>query len=210
MSDVLLEDKIQEFWKWFVLNEAIIVEAINASKDQDHSELTGQLDNQILNFGTFAWEIGFGQSKPYFLTISPNNSSKFLAISKSIMKAAPSLKSWEFNAAKIPVDWDLNFKIYDAEFDAHKVDASGWQQVLKKNLDQSINIILLAKSISHLDLDTQMRAADMVVTSLIGEELRINAIQEIEVVNNYESNMDEIRSAPIQILLKQIQGYQEL
>ncbi len=210
MTTSILDDKIQNFWDWFIDNEPIIIEAINAGEDQDHSKLINQLDNQILNFGAFAWEIGFGQSRDFFLTISPNNSNELLTISKSIVSSAPKLALWEFNPAKIAVDWDLNFKIYDTEFDSHKVDASDWQQVLTKNFDQTVNIVLLAKSIMHLDIDTQMRAADMVITSLLGEELRINSIRKIKIVEQYESKKDVIRSAPIQILLKQVRGFQEM
>ncbi|MEZ5021877.1 MAG: hypothetical protein R2728_01205 [Chitinophagales bacterium] len=201
-------ENIESFWEWFEANESTIIEAIKDKNRGDYSFLVNTLDNLVLSFGRLGWEIGHGKNKPYFLTLSPNNDRELLAVTKKIVAAAPTKKSWEFNPAKLPVDWDLKFEVYDNDFEEHTIDATSWHQVLKQRSDGSINLFLKADNIHFLDHETKMRTVDMVVTSILGEELRIHRINKIKLIEDFEDKHHN-RKAPIHILRKQVLGFDE-
>lgn len=203
-----MKEQIDNFWDWFQANESTIIHAIQSTAKSDHSSLVNTLDNLVLSFGRLGWEIGHGAKKPFFLTLSPNNNRELLSITKSIMAAAPVLKSWELNAAKPPVNWDLKFEVLDDDFEEHTIDASVWHQVLTQRSNGSINVLLQAENLSFLDEATQIRSADMVITSVLGEELRIDKINKIKLVDAFETK-HQYRKAPIHILRKQVLGFDE-
>jgi len=67
-----MELKVKQFWDWFIDNEYQF-RAITDTKT-----VVELLNNQVLEFGMFAWEIGIGVEKPHSFTISPNGDKKRL------------------------------------------------------------------------------------------------------------------------------------
>ena len=63
---------------------------------------------------------------------------------------------------------------------------SDWNFVLKINLNQGAKIIIEAKNISNLDKDTKISATNLVVVALLGEEKRINSVDEIIITDNFD------------------------
>ena len=81
MESILLKNKIDHFWEWFVKHEKQFRKISNPVATRE------LLNNQVLQFGVFSWEIGKGQGKPHTFTISPNGDAKMLRRSKaSLMK----------------------------------------------------------------------------------------------------------------------------
>ncbi len=178
--------KIKSFWKWFVENEIRIREVLDSDLQGEREALINDLDNLILDFGMFTWEIGHGSEKLFFLTVSPNGNRERLGISKSIMKSAPDLSDWEFYYAKPAKDWDLQFSLFDNNIVEQHVNARDWSFALIKQQDNKIKIIIEADNVTHLDFDTRLTAADLVVTSMLGEERKIMSVGDIEIVNKFE------------------------
>lgn len=173
--------QIIEFWDWFQRNEYMFRDVI----DPDHAVDT--LNEQVLAFGMFAWEIGEGTNRPHYFTISPNGDKKRLALSKKIMEVAPDLKEWEFHPAKQPKDnWDFSFEAFDRYFSKHMFDASDWDYFLEKNEDGNIEILIQTENLHVMDLDDELNAVDMVITNIIGEELIIHHLDAFETVENFE------------------------
>ncbi|GJM35635.1 MAG: hypothetical protein DHS20C18_46360 [Saprospiraceae bacterium] len=188
MKDEAKEAKIETFWNWFMQTETSIRAYFSEEEDGivDKKALIESINNNVLDFGLIAWEIGPGQNKPFHFTISPNGNKDLLRRNKALMRAAPELEDWEFNPAK-PVRADrLQFSLYDNYMIEQSVDASGWQSVLLKKADQSIALLLEANTIATLDEDTQLTAGQMVVINLLGEEAKINHVSKIEVVVELE------------------------
>jgi hypothetical protein len=179
--------KIKSFWKWFVENEIRIREVLDSDLQTEREALVNDMDNQILDFGLFTWEVGHGTEKSFFLTISPNGNRERLLLSRSIVKDAPDLSDWEFYYAKPAKDWDLQFSLFDNNVVEQQVNAGGWSFALFKQPDHQIKIIVEADNIPHLDFDTRLTAADLVVTSILGEELKIMSVGDIEIVNKFDS-----------------------
>ena len=187
-----VEDKIEKFWSWFVMNEHKITLAIENESAAD--TLVEDLDNLILDLGAFSWEAGPRTNKTWFLTISPNENKLLLDISKSIIAAAPNLENWEFNYFKPAKIWNRKFVIYDDLMDEQNIDASRWKYVALNYEDDMIEIIIEADNIQHLDRETAQTAADLVVMSEIGEEIKINKITAVDIVKELDEQYSSSKS----------------
>jgi len=166
--------KIDEFWNWFVEHEQkfrII---------SDPQIVREMLDNQVLQFGIFSWEIGEGSAKPHTFTISPNGNPKMLRRSEAIMGEAPELDKWEFFAAKPAQDWDFQIEMFDSFMEKRKIDASEWEYVLRMTAEQKIRVLIYAENIDFLDDDDRMVAADFALNNMIGEMDKIYFVESIE------------------------------
>ena len=193
---VNIESKIQSFWEWFIETEEAIQEYFSEEEMVDKAALIESIDERVLDFGLFSWEIGPGVGRPFYLTISPNGNRERLRISKMIMESAPNLPDWEFHYAKPPKAWDLSFILFDDFMVEREVDASPWRYALRKRAEGRLEVILEAKNASHLDSDTLLMAGERVVANLLGEELMINQVYRVEVVEELEPGQRE-ESAPI-------------
>ncbi|MFK8009239.1 MAG: hypothetical protein AB8H03_22955 [Saprospiraceae bacterium] len=189
MTSVQFKNKINDFWNWFVEHEEKfrIITDPHAAREM--------LDNQILQFGVFAWEIGVGQRKPHTLTISPNGNSKMLRRSQAIIGEAPDLKYWEFFAAKPARDWDFTLEMYDSFMVKQKIDTADWEYLFRMTPDFKIRILLYAENIDFLDDDDKKSASDFVVNSIIGEADKIDYVDSIEFISFVnETQEDDIKS----------------
>lgn len=186
MTKEALEEKIDAFWEWFVEYGATILEFFDEDSHVDKNALIEEINNQVLDFGMFSWEIGPGRSRKYYLTISPNGKPEQLELSRKIMAAAPDLSDWEFHHAKPAKAWNLQFTIYDDFMREQLIDASEWQFALVPRPGHQVDIFLQAGNIDFLDADTRATAGDLVVTNLLGEERKINYVRRIEVLSAHE------------------------
>ena len=178
------EIKIEYLWKWFIANEPQILEAVENGSASDH--LVESLDNLVLDMGMFTWEIGAGQTKPWFFTISPNGDKDLLKVSRKIIAHAPDLKNWEFNYCKPPLDWDYQFNIYDGNMDLQHIDAAKWKYTPIHAENGKIELIIEAENINHLDHETALSAAELVVASELGEEAKIHKIESVDIVDQLD------------------------
>ncbi len=185
MNPNFLQEKIDNFWKWFIEHEEkfrIITDPRNVRE---------MLDNQILQFGPFYWEIGEGTEKPHTFIISPNGDKKLLDISLDIMDEAPDLPHWEFYGAKPSRDWDYTFEMYDNFVVKQKIDASEWEYIMRMSPERKIKLLIYAENIDFLDEEDKMVAANLVVNNIIGEEYKIIYIESISFipfVNEHQEN----------------------
>jgi len=190
-----VEEKIEIFWSWFAMNESKLSFAIEHESGAE--TLVEDLNNLILDLGAFSWEAGPGMNKTCFLTISPNENKALLDVSKSIMDAAPNLENWQFNYFKPAKNWDRKFVIYDDLMNELDIDASSWKYVVLKFEGDMKEVIIEADNISHLDRETAQSAADLVIMSEVGEEIKINKISTVNIVNEldeqYVSNKSELK-----------------
>lgn len=189
MTSIQFKNKINDFWNWFVEHEEKfrIISDPHAAREM--------LDNQILQFGVFAWEIGVGQNKPHTLTISPNGNSKMLRRSQAIIGEAPDLKHWEFFAAKPARDWDFILEMYDSFMVKQRIDTADWEYLFRMTPDFKIRILLYAENINFLDEDDKKAASDFVVNSIIGEADKIDYVDSIEFISFVnETQEDDIKS----------------
>lgn len=189
MDSAQFRYKINDFWDWFVEHEKKfrIIQDPHAAREM--------LDNQILQFGVFAWEIGEGRNKPHTFTISPNGSSKMLRRSQAIIGEAPEMKHWEFFSAKPARDWDFVLEMYDSFMVKQRIDSADWEYLLRMTPEFKIRILLYAENIDFLDEDDKKSASDFVINSIIGEADKIDYVDSIEFIPFVnETQEDDIKS----------------
>lgn len=193
---VNIDARIKSFWQWFIGMEDNIREYFEEEEMVDKSALIESINNRVLDFGLFAWEIGPGASRSFYLTISPNGDKQRLRISRLIIEGAPDLPDWEFYYARPAVAGGLQFTLYDDFMVEREVDASPWKYVLLKKQDERLEVVLEAPNVHHLDPDTQLIAGERVVNSLLGEAAVIENIHRVRVVEALDPEQRE-DSAPV-------------
>ena len=201
---VNIDARIQAFWQWFLEMEDNIREYFEEEEMVDKSALIESINNRVLDFGLFAWEIGPGINRAFYLSISPNGDRERLRISRQIMAAAPDLPDWEFYHAKPAKGWNPRFTLYDDFMVEREVDASLWKYALVKKKDARVEVILEAPNVHHLDPDTRREAGEKIVTGLLGEELVIEHVYQVRVVGELEEEQQS-QSAPVEQLKQHLE-----
>ncbi|MBS1755483.1 MAG: hypothetical protein JST34_15695 [Bacteroidetes bacterium] len=182
------EKDILNFWSWFTENSN------NLQSDSYEKILLDKLDKTICNWG-LVWEVGPGLLKENSLTISPNGDKELLGKTNNIIDKAPQLDNWEFFDSKQPKE---NWRLATLVDTGLQIDASDWTYVLLKHEDEKIEILLKADSLSNLDIETKELAVDLILTNLLGEKLKIEKIDFVDIVENFdnEKEITELKYLP--------------
>lgn len=188
------EEKILNLWRWFYANEQKIRESIDKNLRNEQEIIVQNIDNLVLDFGMFSWDIGPGENKPWFFTISPNGDKELLLKTKEIIADAPDLENWEFNYAKPAKNWDRQLSVYDTQMEIQVLDTSAWNYVVLKEDTGRIKLLLEAFNINRLDDDTAINAANLFVINEIGEEAKINHVSSISIVEKLEVKFQSVKS----------------
>lgn len=177
------EEKIEAFWDWFAGMENSFRLFFTNEELVNKDLLVEAMNNRVLDFGLFSWEIGPLEENRYYLAISPNGSKELLKQSRQIMSLAPEWEDWAFYPAKPARDWDFTFSLFDSFMFERLIDANDWSFALKRRPDQLIEIMIEADNITHLDPETQIEAVNQVVLRTIGEERKINRVAKVLIID---------------------------
>lgn len=176
-----MHSQIYQFWTWFSKNQEQFKKIKNPVRVRD------LLDNQILVFGKLSWGIDEVKNNKYAFTISPNGDKKLLFLTKKIVDLAPTFPDWEFNYCKPPeLDWDFQFKMFNNYLLMQNYDAAEWQFVLIEEEDYRIRVEVKVSNLEGLDIEEQVVAANMAVTKLLGEELRIEEVHSVTLTHQFD------------------------
>lgn len=185
--------EIKEFWNWFALNKDQFIPS------KITNEFISQLDNKILSMGDFSWEIREGISKNYMLIISPGGDINLLSRTKEIISFSPDLEDWEFFHYKPEKKWDFKLSLYEEDKVQKIVDVSDWEYVLYKFPDGSFDIIFRAENLINSSDDEKIVIAEIVLESILGEELSLEYIKNIEVLLEFD-DVDMQKKSSIKFL----------
>lgn len=199
MNQPEFQPKIDAFWQWFVRTEEQILTFFAADVDDDRATLIESINNQVLDFGLFAWEISPGEQKPYRFTISPNSNAERLALSKLIISKAPLLRNWEYFYAKPAKDWDFVLSVYDDWMMERSIEAFQWHYVLLEYPNDTLELLIQAQNIHFMDEESQRAAIDQVLINIVGEEDNITFFTNVRIVDQIPDEYIET-SAPIREL----------
>ncbi len=195
MEKLNLSNQIGDFWEWFNLNLPLLESVIQTGGHPKTDDIVGILDQHVLGMGKIKWEIGNPQPNQFSFTLSPNNERDLLKVTKAIISEAPQAGGWTFFYAA-QATGALQLQVYDHNMDVQNIDANPWRVVLTDADAGKCELTLEAANIQHLDEDTQMIAADLVLTSLLGEEEKINQLAGLELVFELEKS-DEAYCFPL-------------
>ncbi|MGG9962693.1 hypothetical protein [Ferruginibacter sp. SUN106] len=187
----MLDFQITEFWNWFAKNS-------NGFDPSNFDKgLMKELDHKIVNW-ELSWEIGPGFTKEYSLTLSPNGNINLLAQTNNIIDQAPMLDAWEFYSSKQPKQNWQRAKLIDKGLE---FEATDWTYILLQYPDDKVEILVKADNLKSLDKNSKEIAVDLILTNLLGEQIKMTQLDFIDIVNDFE-NENEITE--IQFLPKHL------
>ncbi|MET0465208.1 MAG: hypothetical protein ABW007_18750 [Chitinophagaceae bacterium] len=170
---------IKSFWEWFANN------AYRMNLESASDAFLAELDEQVVNLGDFAWEIGPGFHKENQFVLSPHGDKEILKQTRDVIGKAPVMDKWEFYPARQPLQGNLVF-VLNTDPGEISFDATNWQYILYQFHDGTFDIILKAPNIAALSPADQSLAARLAIDGAIGEEKRIELFVDIEVVEAFE------------------------
>ena len=173
--------RIASFWDWFQQMENQFKAYFDDEPIVNKEFLVESMNNRVLDFGLFSWQMGPGNEKPFYFTISPNGNQQRLELSKIIIGAAPNLNDWEFNFAKPAKDWDFKLLLYDNFMRECQIDVALWQYILVQKPNSKVDIFLDLQGAEKIDEDTRLTAIDIALTNILGEERKILVLNKIEI-----------------------------
>ena len=176
------EDKLEAFWQWFVKNSTIIKQVIEHNDTNQSERIVEELNNFILDFGMFTWDIGQNEDNVWFFLISPNGDPELLLMSQRIMADAPSHLEWLFLSSRPSKSWDRQFSIYNNEMDLIQIDGTYWSYLAFEEDNGQIELVFEAQNIAHLDEETAEFAVNQFLVNELGEKERILKISSVTVV----------------------------
>jgi hypothetical protein len=191
-----MKEKIEKFWNWFSDN------CNKFGSKFENTSLLEELDTRVTSLGDYSWEVGPGKIKENALTISPNGILKLLPETQKIIEHAKTCKDWEYYYAKQPKDWDFVFEYETNDGTNIEINSSSWQYVLLKYEDGMFTIVIEAK-LPELNDDELLAVSEIALDSILGEELRIKTICEIDVVLEIEQKY-EMKKGNIQNLFNHL------
>lgn len=169
------------FWDWFSKHY------LDFGENFDNEKILTELDDKLRDLSVFSWEIGPGTGADNQLVISSGGDLDLLPITKKIVSYAKSIAGWEFYYAKPPKEWDLIFDFEKDNGDVINIDASNWQYVLLRYEDGGFEIIIQADDLDGLSEVDELIASEILLDGILGEEIRMLHISNIEVVKNFDS-----------------------
>lgn len=188
---ILMKGKYSHFWNWFEKNR------IRFEENEISSSAVDEIDKEINKIGEFAWEIGPGQREKFSLTISPGGDPSLLSITRTIISQAPKLSNWEFYPAMPEKKWENYFEV-DVSNKKIGIDISHWEYILFRHTNNVFDIQIKANNLPNkitIKPNELQGIAEMVLQSLVGEERRLTAINELEVVSVFEDKFRDSGSS---------------
>jgi hypothetical protein len=177
---------VDAFWEWF--------QGVHDSfGDQfENSALISELDRRVNELGDFAWEVGPGHVAPNALAISPGGDRDRLVLAREVVMRAPHVPGWEFFAGKPAKGWMPRFTVDGPDGVAVDVDADAWRYVVRHERGSRV-ILVEANNLPTLPTSYRRWAAEILLDSILGEELRLEAFDEVRVVDAFAAS--DVKSA---------------
>jgi hypothetical protein len=193
-----LAQRIQDFWEWFDENRQVIELVVSEAQHPQTNYVVEQLDQHILGMGKLKWQLENPHPSSFVLTFSPNNERKLLAITQSIVQNANHAHGWVYHHA-IPVKASFEVDLYDNEMEIRSITAYHWKVIPVIESDGRHELLIDAPELFDLDEDTQLIAVDLMLTDILGEELKINSLSGFQILEAvHEDQIEEL--IPIQQL----------
>lgn len=174
------DEDIDAFFKWFTANAEALM---RASKNPALVEkLNERVD--VLN-PAFAWEIGPGENSEWSFSLSPDGDESHSAAVQYAISRAPHVSGWEFHAFRQPRDARPVVDL-DTSDGAVEIDASNAEYALLKAKDGTFDILMKLPVAKQLRSQEKGALAVLLLDGLIGEEVRMSLIKNVEFVDEFE------------------------
>jgi hypothetical protein len=187
---------VSRFWNWFAENHRNISDAYNNS---DYDWLSANISRRIRQLSdSLNWEIGPYHFPDSTFVLSPTIREN-LSLTREAVKSAPQISGWRFLHAK------PRKTLKRLLFESHgcTVDAENWRyQLVSYNKGEFVDLLLYINA-TGFPLAHDQLFAELVVESLVGEELRLDRIGVVQ--PNIVENTGELENlTPIRYLYEHL------
>jgi hypothetical protein len=168
-------EAIDEFWSWFGANAAAMT---NACRENQSQFLDAEITPRIRRIADgLGWEIGPYAYPDEALVFSPPTYDE-LSIVRTIVSRAPEIPGWKFFACKPPKDllsltFDLGGKRIVADLWTYRLTAY--------NNYEFVDIEIFYPQSVAIPAGMEASLAELIVEALVGEEMRLEKVGEIEI-----------------------------
>ncbi len=196
-----VERQISEFWRWFQ------TVCDQFGERFENRELLEELDTRVSQLGDFSWELGPGvkDDRNSVLALTPSGDPLLLAETRKIVAIAPDCPGWEFYPAKPPKRWFRRYVLHHEDGSEKTVDASGARYVLLMYPDGVFDVSIADRNLAALPESLRQTAAEVLLDGELGEEGRIALIHSVEVVAEFDEQMQQ-KSSSIESLGKHLRS----
>ncbi len=188
----MIEQQAEEFWQWFVKNEALIQGCITNPESESREYVIEHLNNYILAFGPLKWDLGLNDADEWFFVISPNCDEQLLEITSELIEIAPTFLNWQFHDSVPAKDWNRQFSVYDHEMEVLTVDASAWHYIAF-TAGEKVEVILEAPNLNFTNEETTAIIGNLFLLNEIGERLLIERIAKYSLVSELDDEDQEYK-----------------
>jgi len=180
---------VNNFWTWFKKNKDYLM------SDKITKLLIKKLDEEIIRLGNFNWEIREGINEDNMLIISPGGDINLLSITKEIILSAPKIEGWEFYHYKPCKNWDYKLSLHEFFNLKKTLDVKDWEYVLYSFSDGTFDIVLKANNLNSMSENEKYIIIDIVLESILGEEISLKLIKKIDIVDKFEDTEYDRKSS---------------
>lgn len=189
---------IEAFWRWFAERSTSL------SEDNDHGHAMEVISNALAKHldARVVPELGPGSRGDRMLAISPNGSRELLALCERTVGQAPPIAGWEFLVGRQPKDLGRGLEVSDHRGTTTLAPLSWGYQLLEHAADVPFDIVIDAPELVARETDVvdAQDIADIVLSSLIGEQNRIRLIHGILVFGINEAKPPAAKTIPLRHL----------
>ena len=190
------QSAVSRFWQWFSENHHNVS---NAYSTADYDWLSTNVSRRIrLLSDSLNWEIGPYHVPDKTFVLSPTIREN-LPLTRAAVEMAPELVGWRFLHAKPRKQ--LTRLVFQSR--GCTVDAEGWQyKLVSYNKGEFVDLLLYIDAEGFPSAHDQL-FAELVVESLVGEELRLDRIGFVQ-ANIVENTREIENTTPIRFLHKHL------
>jgi hypothetical protein len=170
----------QDFWQWFVANEAAFYKVLSAKYDHDTVDekvLTPIIEQLHKLNKEFTCQVGMESDKRADLVITPDGDLKTFIFVDELLAAAPKLSNWTFTNLKTAVSYECSISMDGYVFDNETIGF--YTNVLPEYPDE-IDITLAHKDYNEADKKTLVNGSFIYMDSILGE---LNSVTLIDAVS---------------------------
>jgi Family of unknown function (DUF695) len=159
----------QDFWTWFVANEAAFYKTLKAKFDRDNVDkniLTPVITQLHKLNDQFYCQVGMESDGRGELVITPEGDIKTFVFVDELLAVAPKLDNWLFTNLKTPVPISCSITMDGFVFDT---DTMGFYANVLPEYPDEIDITLAHKAYNEADKKTIINGSFIYLDSILGE-----------------------------------------
>lgn len=185
----LADEEISSFFDWLIKN----ISTLNKSLDIQQ-EMTKKIKSI---HSDLHWEIGPLSEDEKYLAFSPNLNENLLNITRNLVEKSPKISGWKFLCAKPKKNWNNRSIKFRSNKNLKNVTCDNWQYFLTSfNDDEFFDVNIVPDKKLELTKNELNYIADLFVEFELGEELYIQAIDQVNVLE-VGSNPEDTNSVEV-------------